>query len=155
MFSPRLRPLLFGLLLSAVCVPSSWHFAHTLTTARAEPDQRRPRVYLAELAMLIEGARRLLLWTETYIGEPEFARFAHPMAEGYVDMAGRLVPPEKLINAHPHLLMVVENVERALDAAAAGDTPAFRQRARIVREELLTLDSVLKQLKLRLPELAR
>jgi hypothetical protein len=144
-----------GGLLAAFSLPASWHFEGLQRTAHAEPDQRRGRVYLAELAMLLEGARRLLLWTETYIGDPEFARFAHPMAEGYVEMAGRLVPPEKLLNAHPHLLMVVENVERALDAAATGDTPAFRQRARIVREELLTLESVLKQLKLRLPELSR
>lgn len=151
----RRRSLALGLLLGALWLPASVCVEGALPRAHAEPDQRRPRIYLAELAMLLEGARRLLLWTETYFGDPEFARFAHPMAEGYVDMAGRLVPPEKLINAHPHLLMVVENVERALDAAATGDTPAFRQRARIVREELLTLESVLKQLKLRLPELSR
>ncbi len=167
MFSARMRPVALGLLLGAsplLCslvntpasMPRSWRVVAGVPTAHAEPDQRRGRIYLAQLAMVLEGARRLLLWTETYIGDPEFARFGHRMAEGYVDMAGRLVPPEKkLVNAHPHLLMVVENVERALDAAARGDTSAFRQRARIVREELLTLESVLKQLKLRLPELSR
>jgi hypothetical protein len=123
--------------------------------AQAENDARKNRVYLAELSMLLEGSRRLLLWAETYVGEPDFSRFAHPLAERYVDLAGRLVPPDNLVIAHPHLLMVVENVERALDAAASGDTPSFRQRARIVREELVTLESVLKQLKLRLPELPR
>jgi|GEM_PF-2426720 len=146
-----LAGVVLGVASSVVTLPG----AVLPSKAHAEPDQRRARLYLAELAMLLEGARRLLLWTETHIGDPEFARFAHPLAEEYVDLAGRLVPPEKLINAHPHLLMVAENVERALDAAAAGDTPSFRQRARIVREELLTLESVLKQLKVRLPELAR
>jgi hypothetical protein len=125
------------------------------TPTHAQVDQRRTRSYLAEMAMVLEGARRLLLWSENYVGDPEFARFAHPIAERYVDMAGRLVPPAHLINAHPHMLLVTENVERALDAAGSGDTPTFRQRARIVREELVTLESVLKQLKLRLPELAR
>ncbi|MFT3923066.1 MAG: hypothetical protein QM778_11065 [Myxococcales bacterium] len=147
MFAGLLLGLSLGLVAPAGTVLTS--------KAHAEPDQRRARLYLAELAMLLEGSRRLLLWTETHFGDPDFARFAHPLAESYVDMAGRLVPPEKFINAHPHLLMVAENVERALDAAASGDTPAFRQRARIVREELLTLESVLKQLKVRLPELAR
>ncbi len=143
-------------MLSSPWLPASWTPQYGVETAHAQTDQKkRTRVYLAELAMLLEGARRLLLWTETYIGEPEFARFGHPLAERYVDMAGRLIPPEKLVKAHPHLLMVVENVERALDAAGNGDTSAFRQRARIVREELLILDSVLKQGKLRLPELAR
>jgi hypothetical protein len=123
--------------------------------AQADNDARRSRVYMAELSMLLEGSRRLLLWAENYVGEPEFARFAHPIAERYVDLGGRLVPPENLVMAHPHLLMVLENVERALDAAATGDTVAFRQRTRIVREELVTLESVLKQLKVRLPELPR
>jgi hypothetical protein len=122
---------------------------------QAESDTRRNRLYLAEMAAVLEGARRLLLWTETYASETEFARFAHPAAERYVEMAGRLVPPQHLVVAHPHMLLVVENVERAVEAAAVGDTASFRQRARIVREELVTLESVLKQLKLRLPELPR
>jgi hypothetical protein len=123
--------------------------------AFAEQDARKNRLYLTEVAMVVEGARRLLSWTEKYGSEPEFARFAHPMAERYVEMAGRLVPPEELLPAHPHILLVVENVERALDAAASADTSAFRQRARTVREELVTLESVLKQFKMRLPELPR
>ena len=151
----RAHLIALGCLLGSLALPASGALPHALTPAHAQTDQKRSRVYLAELAMLLEGARRLLLWTETYIGEPEFARFAHPLAERYVDMAGRLVPPAKLLNAHPHLLMVVENVERALEAAGNGDTSAFRQRARIVREELLILDNVLKQGKQRLPELAR
>jgi hypothetical protein len=124
-------------------------------TARAEVTQRRERVYLAELSMVLEGARRLLLWAETYPADSDFARFAYPLSERYVDMAGHMTPPGKLAVVHPHLLLVVENVERAMAAAAAGDQPAFRQRTRTVREELASLDGVLKQLKLRLPELAR
>lgn len=143
----RAWPLLFGVLLSMVAAAPA--------KAQSEADPRKNRVYLAEVAMVLEGSRRLLLWTETYVNEPEFARFAHPAAERYVEMAGRLVPPQQLVVAHPHLLLVVENVERALDAAASGDISAFRQRARTVREEIGTLDSVLKQLKLRLPEMAR
>jgi hypothetical protein len=150
---------------------SGWRFRHRLgacwlglaltiswalpALTRAEQDVRKNRLYLAEAAMVVEGARRLLLWTERYGSEPDFARFAHPIAERYVEMAGRLVPPEDLVAAHPHLILVVENVERALDAASGGDTSAFRQRARTVREELVTLESVLKQFKARLPELPR
>jgi hypothetical protein len=147
MRSKRLVGAVRVLLVVAICaLPAA---------VQAQTDARRHRVYLAEMSMLLEGARRLLLWAETYVGEPDFSRFAQPLAERYVDLAGRLIPPDKLVIAHPHLLLVVENVERALDAAASGDTPTFRQRARIVREELVTLESVLKQLKLRLPELPR
>jgi hypothetical protein len=70
-------------------------------------------------------------------------------------VAGHLTPSKRLSTAHPHLLLVVENVERALDAAGRNDMASFRQRMRTVREELAILDNVLKQLKLKLPELLR
>jgi hypothetical protein len=123
--------------------------------AHAQPEARRERMYLAELSMVLEGARRLILWAETYPNDVDFAKFAYPLADRYVEMAGRMTPPGKLAVVHPHLLLVVENVERAVDAAAAGDLPSFRQRMRTVREELSNLDSVIRQLKLHLPELAR
>lgn len=123
--------------------------------AQVEPEARRDRTYLVQLALSLEGARRLVLWVETHANDPEIARFAYPLAERYVDMAGHMVPSKKLSTAHPHLLLVLENVERALAAAGQGDLAAFRQRTRTVREELSILDNVLKQLKVRLPELAR
>lgn len=133
-----------ALLLASAAVPAS-----------AEPEGRRDRTYLVELALTLEGARRLVLWVETHPNDPDFARFAYPLAERYVEMAGHMTPSKKLTTAHPHLLLVVENVERALDAAGQGDLAAFRQRMRTVREELSILDNVLKQLKLKLPELLR
>lgn len=123
--------------------------------AQAENDVRRGRLYVTELAIVLESARRALLWIETYAGEAELASFVYPLSEQYVAIASRMTPPARLAAVHPHLVIVVENVERALDAAAEGDMVAFRQRARIVREELVTLDAVLKHLKVRLPELAR
>ena len=99
--------------------------------------------------------RRALLWTERYLGDPELARFIAPLAEQYVALVGRMVPPKELRHAHPHLLLVVENVERALAAAAAENLPGFRQRRRVVREEIQTLEGILRHLKVRLPELPR
>jgi hypothetical protein len=121
----------------------------------AEPEGRRDRTYMVQLALTLEGARRLMLWVETHPNDPDFARFAYPLAERYVEMAGHMTPSKKLTAAHPHLLLVVENVERALEAAGQGDLAVFRQRMRTVREELSILDNVLKQLKLKLPELSR
>ena len=117
--------------------------------------EKRDRLYLVEAALTVEGARRLMLWVETHFGDTDFARFAYPLAQRYVDMAGHLTPSQKLVPAHPHLLLVAENVERAVDAAATNQVEVFRKRARTVREELTILDAVLKQLKFKLPELSR
>lgn len=117
--------------------------------------ERRDRLYLVEVAFTLEGARRLMSWVETHFGDVDFARFAYPLAQRYVEMAGHLTPSQKLVPAHPHVLLVVENVERAVDAAAVNQVELFRKRARTVREELSILDAVLKQLKFKLPELTR
>jgi hypothetical protein len=123
--------------------------------ARAEPEVRRDRSYMIQLGLTLEGVRRLMLWVETHPNDPDLARFAYPLSERYVEMAGHMTPSKKLSTAHPHLLLVVENVERAIDAAGRNDMAMFRQRMRTVREELAILDGVLKQLKLKLPELLR
>ncbi len=125
--------------------------------ARAE-ETRRERVYLTELALLLEGARRLLAYSDAHgedHADPELARFAYPLAERYVEMASRMLPSPKLSVVHPHLLLVMENLERALDAAAAAEASSYQRRMRIAREELANLEAVLKQLKLRIPELPR
>jgi hypothetical protein len=124
-------------------------------SAHAEPEVRRDRSYMIQLGLTLEGVRRLMLWVESHPNDPDLARFAYPLAERYVEMAGHMTPSKKLSTAHPHLLLVVENVERALDAAGRSDMAVFRQRMRTVREELAILDGVLKQLKLKLPELLR
>lgn len=123
--------------------------------AEGEPEVRRDRSYLIQMGLTLEGVRRLTLWVEMHPNDPDLARFAYPLTERYVEIAGHMTPSKKLATAHPHLLLIVENVERALDAAGRNDMAVFRQRMRTVREELVILDNVLKQLKLKVPELLR
>jgi len=121
----------------------------------AESPTRRDRLYLTQLSFVLEGARRVLLFGEAHAADAELARFVYSLSEHYVEMAGRMTPGERLKIVHPHLLLVVENVERAFDASAHGDQHAFRQHVRTIREELATLEAVLKHLKVRLPETIR
>ena len=121
----------------------------------AEPDVRREQVYMSQLSLVLDGARRLFSFCEHHAGTPELAKFGYPLAERYVEMATRMLPSPKLAVAHPHLLLVVENLERALDAATTGDTTGYQKRMRIAREEVANLEAVLKQLKQRPPEQVR
>lgn len=127
----------------------------SLPRARAQSETKRDRNYLAELALLLEGARRLIAFCEGNLDDRELAKFAQPLAERYVEMANHMLPSAKLVVAHPHLLLVVENLERAIDAAAAADGAMYQKRMRIARDELANLEAVIKQLKLRLPESPR
>jgi len=123
--------------------------------ATASANSRDRRGYLAEMALVLEGSRRTLSWTERYIHDDRLAQFAQPLAERFAEMVGHMTPPKSLTLVHPHLLLIAENVERAIAAAGNKDLPAFRQRRRVVREEIQTLDGILKHLKIRLPELQR
>jgi hypothetical protein len=122
----------------------------------ADAESKRDRVYLTQLALLVDGARRLSTYGESNLDDRDLLKFAGPLAERFVEMAGHMLPSPKLAVAHPHLLLVVENLERALDLAAAGDMGGYQKRSRIARDELANLDAVLKQLKQqRPPEPAR
>ncbi len=155
-----------------------WALAALLVTASAHAQQRdagvrrvdaavssasasaaelsaRERTYMSELSLVIDGARRLVTFCEQHAEEKDLAKFARPLAERYVDLANRMLPSAKLAVAHPHMLLVVENLDRALDSAAAGDAATYQKRLRIARDELANLEAVLKQLKLRVQEPAR
>lgn len=142
------RLLLAAIVGALLAVASASH-------AQSDAPSRRDRVYLTQLAFVLEGARRVLLFGEAHSADPELSRFVYPLSEHYVELAGRMTPGDRLKIVHPHLLLVVENVERAFNAASEGDQHAFRQHVRTIREELSTLDAVLKHLKVRLPETVR
>lgn len=113
------------------------------------------RDYVARAVLVLDAARRMLAWTEANANNAELARFSHPLSETYVTMVRRLVPPPQYRLVHPHLVLIAENVERAVNAAANEDVRGMRARARTVREELRTLDGVLEHLRVRWPTIAR
>jgi hypothetical protein len=59
--------------------------------------------------------------------------------------------PKEVAQAHPHLLLVLENCERAADAAKEGRVQRFMIYLQRAREEERTLRGVLKQLGWTLP----
>ncbi|MET0283995.1 MAG: hypothetical protein ABW352_05980 [Polyangiales bacterium] len=119
-----------------------------------EPSTRE-RTYMSQMSLVIDGARRLITFCEQHGDDKDLARFARPLAERHVELANRMLPSSRLAVAHPHMLLVVENIDRALDSAAAGDAATYQKRLRIARDELANLEAVLKQLKLRVQEPAR
>lgn len=147
-------------LLAALAITASAHAqsregdprrADAAVASSSEPTARE-RSYMSELALVIDGARRLVTFCEQHGQEKDLARFARPLAERYVELANHMLPSAKLAVAHPHLLLVVENLDRALDSGAAGDAVTQQKRLRIARDELANLEAVLKQLKLRVTE---
>ncbi|MCC6217140.1 MAG: hypothetical protein IT376_19935 [Polyangiaceae bacterium] len=87
------------------------------------------------------------------LGDGELALALHRVARGRLDAAARMQVPKEVAQAHPHVLLVLENYERAANAAAEGSPERFLVYQRRAREEEQVLRGVLKQLGWALPKL--
>jgi tRNA-2-methylthio-N6-dimethylallyladenosine synthase len=60
--------------------------------------------------------------------------------------------PKEVVQAHPHLLLTLENYERAADAAVAGEADRFMIYCQRAQDEERTFRAVLKQFGWELPD---
>jgi hypothetical protein len=60
--------------------------------------------------------------------------------------------PKEVVQAHPHLLLTLENYERAMDAAVNGEGERFMIYCQRAQDEERTFRAVLRQLGWELPE---
>lgn len=107
--------------------------------------------YLNTVAMLLREGFQSTEMLRTNLGEREFARSVHRMAEARADLAGHMVVPKEVEKAHPHVLLVLANLERAADAATRGEVAVFVRSVDTARNESRTLKAILEQLHLSLP----
>jgi hypothetical protein len=108
--------------------------------------------YLDRTAMLLEQAVREADYLRARISDRELARLSHRLAEARLNAAGAMSVPKEAAQAHPHLLLVLENYERAADAAKDGQAQRFLVFQQRARDEERTLRGVLKQLGFPLPD---
>ncbi len=107
--------------------------------------------YLNRAALLVTQAGEDADYLRVRLSDRELARVIHKLAAARVEAASNMDVPKEVAQAHPHLLLVLENYERAADAAKQGQFErfvVFQQRA---RDEERTLRGVLKQLGWTLP----
>lgn len=145
--SRSVRAASLATLLIAVLCLAGLFVMRVENASAADAESKRDRVYMTQLTLLVDGARRLMVYGEGNRDDRELLKFAGPLSQRYVEMASHMLPSPRLSVAHPHLLLVVENLDRALDSAAAGDSGGYQKRSRIARDELANLDAVLKQVR--------
>lgn len=130
------RAVLVGLLVSS----------STLTVQRAWAGS-----YLNRAALLLTQAADDADYLRIRVTDRELASVIHKLAVARVEAAGSMDVPKEVALAHPHLLLVLENYERASDAASEGQTQRFVIYQQRARDEERTLRGVLKQLGWALP----
>jgi len=108
--------------------------------------------YLNRSAFLIHGARREADTLRMRFGDKELARLAYRLAQARLESASGMLVPKEVVQAHPHLLLTLENYERAADAAVAGEGERFMIYCQRAHDEERTFRAVLKQLGWELPD---
>lgn len=101
-----------------------------LDQAHMEGDLLRPRTFDKELVLVIKA-----------------------MAETRARVARKMEIPAAVAKAHPHLLLVLENYERAVSAASEGNFKKFVEHLYAARDEDRNFRAILKELGYALPNL--
>lgn len=107
--------------------------------------------YLDRLSLLITGASTDSEYLRARLTDRELARVVHTSAEARVKAASVMTVPKEIAQAHPHLLLVLENHERAAEGAKDGNPQRFLVYHQRARDEERVLRGVLKQLGFPLP----
>jgi hypothetical protein len=108
--------------------------------------------YLARAAMLVVQASRESQYLRGRVNDKDLAELVHQVAVARLEAASRMNVPKEVVQAHPHLLLCLENYERSADSAVQGHNDRFLVYQQRARDEDGILRGVLKQLGWALPE---
>lgn len=107
--------------------------------------------YLNRAQLLLSQARSEADFLRARFADKELSRIVLKLARARIEAAGTMMVPKEVVQAHPHLLLVFENYERAADAAVAGQAERFLVYCQRAADEERTFRAVLKQLGWEIP----
>lgn len=107
--------------------------------------------YLDRAAMLVGVANLELSYLRRKLYDPELARTSQKLAAARVTAAQTMEVPVEVVQAHPHLLLMLEDCERATNAAVERNAEEFLKFQRAARDEEEHFRAILKQLGWQLP----
>ena len=108
--------------------------------------------YLNSAALLLIQSSKEGDYLRAHIGDKELSELIHKLASARLEAAKGMQVPKEVVQAHPHLLLVLENYERAADVATRGEVQKFLVYQQRARDEERTFRGVLKQFGYALPE---
>lgn len=102
--------------------------------------------YLDRASFLVRQARSEMDYLEYRLGNRELAELVHKMATARLAAARDMIVPKEVVQAHPHLLLMLENCERAAEAAETGAPQRFVVYRGRARDEEQIFRSIMRQL---------
>jgi len=108
--------------------------------------------YMDRAALLISQADRETNYLRKRLSDRELAHVVHEMASARLEAASTMQVPKEVRQAHPHVLLVLENYERAAKFAAEGDRARFFVYLQKAQKEEAIMRGVFKELGWPLPK---
>ena len=102
--------------------------------------------YLDRAYFLAKESRLELDYLEYRLDNKELAELLHRMSTARLAAARDMLVPKEVTQAHPHLLLMLENCERAGDAAESKERDRFVVYQRKARDEEEIFRSIMRQL---------
>jgi hypothetical protein len=108
--------------------------------------------YLNRAVLLLNGGAREAAYLRARFSDKELARVTHRLAQARLDAANAMTVPKEVVQAHPHLLLVLESYAQAADAATRGEVERFGIALQRALDEERAFRAVLKQFGWVLPD---
>jgi hypothetical protein len=108
--------------------------------------------YLNRAHLMIRHGMKEMEYLRARVNDKELASVVHQLAQARLDAGRKMTVPTEVAMAHPHVLLVLENCERAAQGAVDGDAEKFMIFYQRALDEERTLRFVLKKLGWSLPD---
>jgi hypothetical protein len=108
--------------------------------------------YLNRAVVLVQHAREEGEYLRNRTYDVELARVMQRVAQGRLQAARETLVPKEVVQAHPHLLLMLEHYERAAAAAVDGKPQKVPALINQARDEEQIFRSILRQLGWPLPD---
>ncbi len=109
--------------------------------------------YLDRAALMLDEARKEGDMLQPRTNDKELVLVVRALCEARARAARKMEIPAAVFKAHPHLLLVLENYERAAAAAEDGNFKKFMEHLQTARDEDRNFRAILRELGYALPDL--
>jgi hypothetical protein len=109
--------------------------------------------YLDRAALMLDEARREGDMLQPRTADKEMCLVVRTLAEARAKVGRKMEVPAAVVRAAPHLLLVLENYDRAAEAADEGNFKKFMEHLNTARDEEKIFRSLLGELGYTLPEI--
>jgi hypothetical protein len=118
-------------------------------------NEARAGTYLDTVALLLDESKRSGDFVQSHFPDKQLAAISHQLAEQRVKSGRAVMVPHDVEKAHPHQLLSLEAMERAMAAAEEQEGERFLKLIAQAREEEGNYRALLGQQNLKVPNLEK